>query len=755
MKRKYKVFIIGLCLFVFHQFGFADNTLSDAADEVVVELFILESSLDEGNYITEDIHEIGFKKYDGKNLPQDKDVEKRMYTFRGEFFIHESLRQEKLALHFGPSDYPYQVYINGIKVFTSGIFRDGYNSSNYSSPNIFLSQDLLKYGQEKNEVAVQIYPKYEISPLDTVTILSYNRGSVKAFFRDLFNVHLIQGSSLIAFILFLYFLFLFFAHRCKEQKYLFFSLTCLFVIFSYFNITYSNNMVNQVVNEKISRFGFPLTAMCLLLFIIEYTQSFAAKKKLKIIIKLGVAVPAIIIAFVIALQNTKQSIHAVFDSAMLYIILPILLFSALLLFRYVFIALFRNKNYSPLAVLAGFIMIIITSSHDMYNVMNSLTPYAWTVPYGYLLMVLSIFFSLSLEQSQVFMQSEDNRKEVEKKNISLRKMMDNISYVATNLVESSTRLKGNIEKSMEVIENNRETNKAMLEKIIKQFENIELIINQVTNRITTSSQRIPKAINHQTSAVGDVNSIMSKMKQDIEATSASSIETSNTANKLAHIADESKQIVSESKKTIDKITEYSEFINQILSSIEDITEKTNLLSINASIEAANSGVVGKGFSVIANEIRNLAAKSKKNLDTSFENLSNMKNIILKSNQLTDNVYNRLFNIINESKRSALKINHITDLIEQQKNQSINILQSVESLLNDTVEINKLCEEEQKDDEKIKTTLVDFRGSFETITGLLKEQEEKENELFVSINSIKDVMSENLNNVDILNASLKA
>jgi len=182
----------------------ADNVLSDVNDEVTVELFILESGLDEGKYITGDIQEFGFKKYDGKNLPKEKDVDKRMYTFRGEFFIDQSLKHEKLALHFGPSDYPYQIYINGIKIFTSGMFKHGYNSSNYTSPNIFLSDGFLKYGQEKNEVAVQIYPKYEISPLDAVTVLSYNRGSVKAFFRDLFNVHLIQGSSLIAFIIVYY-----------------------------------------------------------------------------------------------------------------------------------------------------------------------------------------------------------------------------------------------------------------------------------------------------------------------------------------------------------------------------------------------------------------------------------------------------------------------------------------------------------------------------------------------------------------------
>jgi hypothetical protein len=78
---------------------------------------------------------------------------------------------------------------------------------------------------------------------------------------------------------------------------------------------------------------------------------------------------------------------------------------------------------------------------------------------------------------------------------------------------------------------------------------------------------------------------------------------------------------------------------------------------------------------------------------------------------------------------------------------------VESLLNDTVEINKLCEEEQRDDEKIQSTLVEFKNSFETIGSLFKEQEEKENELYTSITSIKEVMNENLKNVDILNASL--
>ncbi len=743
-----------LILFVITPLLCAEERLKNIDDRLELNFFILESAVREGAFISGDLEELGFTRYDGLKLPKKKDLEKRMYTFRAVFYLDESLKNQDLAVHLGPADYPFHLYLNGVELFMWGRYGEHYNSTYYRSPNILLPPQLLAYGARKNEIAIQIFPRYETRPLGTVTILSYSRGMFNSFFRDLFNIHLIQGSCMIAFVLFLYFLFLFITHGSKNMKYLFFSLACLFFMFSYFNISYSHDLVNEVLNEKISRLGFPLTTAFLALFIIEYTETFRKRRSVKLSVQGIIMLPAAVSAVITMFQPTKQGVAAQFDVIMLYYLLPLLLFSFIILCRYVVFSITRKKEYSPLVILIGFLAIIITSATDIIYIMVLVAPYTWTVPYGYVLMVLCIFFTLSIDQSRVQTQSENNRRELEKKNQALKAMMDDISYVAGNLVESSTRLESNIEKSIQVIEKNRETNKALLDSIISQFDSIESMLLQVANRITTSSERIPLAISHQTTAVGDVNSIMSKMKSDIESTSVSSIETSQTANRLAHIADESSKIVTESKRTINKISEYSDFINQVLSSIEDITEKTSLLSINASIEAANSGAIGKGFSVIASEIRKLASKSKQNLDTSFENLNNMKNILGKSNSLADEVYERLFNIIEESKHSAGKINDITTMIEEQKNQSVTILQAVESLLNDTTRINSLCQQEQQDDEKIKTTLMDLKKSFESITELLKEQEQKENELHSSINGIREVMSENLKNVDILNNSLK-
>ncbi|MEJ2663043.1 MAG: methyl-accepting chemotaxis protein [Spirochaetia bacterium] len=732
----------------------ADDRLKTIDDEVTLQFSMLESAVQEGAYITGNLEQLGFKKYDGMKLPREKDLKQRMYTFRAVFFLDTAVKGHDLSVHLGPADYPLHLYLNGTKIYVWGRYGKHYNSTAYNSPNIYLPAKLLHYGAEKNEIAIQIFPRYEVRPLGTVTILAFTKGAAQAFFRDLLNIHLIQGACLIAFILFLYFLFLFISHGSRDLRYLFFSLTCLFFLISYFNISYSNDMVNEVLNEKISRIGFPLTTVFLSLFIIEYTGFLKKRKFFNRLIKVIIAIPAVISTFLFLFKDSKQAVHKQFDSVMMYFLLPLLVFTFSVITWYVVVSIKSRRGFSPLVVWFGFIAIIITSITDIIYVMALVAPYAWVIPYGYVFMVLCIFFTLSIEQSLVHKKSEDTLIELEKKNSSLKKVMDNISYVAGNLVESSTRLESNIGKSVEVIEKNRETNKQMLESIISQFDSIEAMLLQVANRITTSSERIPQAITRQTSAVGDVNNIMSKMKSDIESTSVSSIESSETANKLANIADESSKIVTESKRTISKISEYSDFINQVMSAIEDITEKTSLLSINASIEAANSGIVGKGFSVIASEIRNLAAKSKKNLESSFENLNNMKAIIEKSNMMADEVYTRLFNIIDESKRSAVKINDITAMIEEQKTQSATILQAVERLLNDTTQINMLCEQEQQDDEKIKTTLLDFKNSFEGITGLLREQEQKEIELHTSINSIREVMSENLKNVDILNSSLQ-
>ncbi len=735
-------------------FLISEVTFNNIEDKVILNFYILESKFADGEYIKGDINQYGFQKYDNGFLPVKLDIKRRMYTFRTDFNIDESLKNENLSIFIGPTDYPYNVYLNGKIICKKGRYKNNYNSTLYYSENIYLSSDILKYGIEKNEFCIQVYPLFETKSLGKVILTSSEKVSFMVFLRNLFNVHLIQGACVVSIIVFLYFLLLFISKKFKEKKYLYFSLLCIFFYSSYFNIFSYYDSVNEVLLEKITRIGFSLTTTFLMYFILEYSELLKIKL-LKRTIMGVILIPIIYASYIIFIQTSKQSISFYFQKIItIYILTPLLISSFILLIISSIIFINKKKNFTPVVIIFGYICVIITSIKDIIALTDIESPFMWTLPYGYLMLVLSIFFTLSIEQSQMFLQSLKHSNELNIKNITLKKVMEDTTIVSKSLMELSDKLNMNIIKTIEIIDNFDKSNKKIMGKIVVQFNYIEILIEQIAKRIDISSEKIPYAVNNQNTSVEEVNKTISEMNSHLTAISISVDESNKVSSELSNIADESTKIINESRESINQVGESSSFINDVLNYIEEITEKTNVLSINASIEAANKGDAGKGFAVIANEIRNLAIKSRNRLAMSLEKISDMSEIIEKSILLSDEVSNSLFKIITETKRTARKIGHINDLIHEQEIRSDQILNSVKNLLKDSFSIKTLFDEELNEYESIKSTLFNVKESFTDVTKLLKEQESRQGEINLSINNIKEIIKENLKNVDILNATFK-
>ncbi|HNZ25981.1 MAG TPA: methyl-accepting chemotaxis protein [Spirochaetota bacterium] len=711
----------------------------------VGDFFIYESKMDFGKYIGEDFSL--FETYDRRELSKNPgiDDDERMHTIKLKFQLKEKTKNINLSLYVGPITYPANIYLNGILIGKQGRYGNIRNTFVYEPRNYYLSKDILKYGDESNILAIEIFSYGDFAPFGTAVIDNIDNNNTKIFWRKFFNVTMVQANVILTLVLGLYFLFLLAMRKFKERKYLYFALFCFAFGFSYSNMAFQFDSNNENILELFSRIGLPTTLYFLSLFTMNYTGILDDKKKLKLIIP----IPIIILSIAKIIAYYRVAVNKIFLITTNFIITPLLIFIIVLLA----ISAFKRQKKGSLIILSGMFLIILTSIHDIVYVNMKVVPYTYLVNFGYLFLILFIFFLLSYEQSIVYKESEKNRAEALKQNEALNSLFSDISNLSVEISTTGEELKNLTVTADDIINKYKKETSDISENVVSQFENVENILDRIKKKISFSGKEINDSVVNQSSSVKEINATLQSISNHIDSTSNSVKESNNFASNLAQIASASKETVQKSKDSIDAISQYSSFILDVLNSLENIVAKTNLLSINASIEAARAGESGKGFAVVAQEIRKLAFQSKQSLDKSFSQIDEMSKIIISSKEFSDIVSDKLFEIIDNSNKSAQMIDNINALISSLNSESSAILAGVDSLLEDTLTIKDMTEKDVEENEGIISNLNQIKTSFNKINDSLDEQKEKQEELFQIINSIKNIIGKNLASVADLKSKI--
>jgi len=713
----------------------------------VEDFFIYESKIEFGAYIDDDFSL--FKTYDHRGLSKNPGIndDERMHTIKFKFQLKEDTGDKNLSLYIGPITYPINIYLNGILIGKQGRYGKTLNTAVYEPRNYYLSKDILQYRDKSNVLAIEILSYGDFAPFGTAVIDNIDNNNTKIFWRKFFNVTMVQANIILTLVLGLYFLFLLAMRKFKERKYLYFALFCFAFGFSYSNMAFQFDSNNENILELFSRIGLPITLYFLSLFTMNYTGIFNDKK----ILKLLIPIPIIILSIAKIIAYDKASINKIFPITTNFVITPLLIFVVVMLA----ISAFKHKKTGSLIILSGMLLVIITSVHDIIYVNIKVVPYTYLINFGYLFLILCIFFLLSYEQSIIYKESEKNRAEALKQNGALNALFSDISKLSVEISTTGEELKNLTVTANDIINKYKKETSNISGYVASQFENVEGILDKIKKKISFSGKEINDSVINQSSSVEEINATLQSISNHIDSTSNSVNESNSFASNLARIASASKETVQKSKDSINAISQYSNFILDILNSLENITAKTNLLSINASIEAARAGESGKGFAIVAQEIRKLAFQSKQSLDKSFSQINEMSKIIINSKEFSDIVSDKLFEIIDNSNKSAQMIDNINALISSLNSESSAILVGVDALLEDTLNIKDMTERDIEENEGIISNLNQIKTSFNNINGSLDEQKEKQEELFQIINSIKSIIGKNLASVEDLKSKISS
>ncbi len=188
-----------------------------------------------------------------------------------------------------------------------------------------------------------------------------------------------------------------------------------------------------------------------------------------------------------------------------------------------------------------------------------------------------------------------------------------------------------------------------------------------STNLADASQSLAEGATEQASAIEQLQATIIDITDTIEKSAESAEESYRQAQKYADEADLSRTEMYTMVSAMEKISESSSKIGNIISEIESIASQTNLLSLNASIEAARAGEAGRGFAIVAEQIRQLAEQSAKAVVDTRELIERSMQEITEGNRAVEHASSSIEIVVSGIKQIAQSSKELSVMVKDQTN----------------------------------------------------------------------------------------
>ena len=309
-------------------------------------------------------------------------------------------------------------------------------------------------------------------------------------------------------------------------------------------------------------------------------------------------------------------------------------------------------------------------------------------------------------------------------------LSSNMTETASTVHEISANIDGVKQQAM--------TQAASVTETAATVEEIVRTIKQLNNSIET-----------QAASVAQSSSSVEEMVANIVSIGQTLGKTDEVIRNLTAATGDGKATLVTSNTVTQKIAEESGSLMEASSVIQHIASQTNLLAMNAAIEAAHAGEAGKGFAVVADEIRKLAEESStqgKTITATLKMLSGEIETLSTSSKTVEEKFNTIFTLAEQVKDMS---NQLTEAMREQENGSKEVLIAIKSINTVTVEVQAGSEEMLKGGEGVAEEMQKLDSLTRVITESMNEMSSGAVQINNAVQEVREITQKNKQSIEAL------
>ena len=265
--------------------------------------------------------------------------------------------------------------------------------------------------------------------------------------------------------------------------------------------------------------------------------------------------------------------------------------------------------------------------------------------------------------------------------------------------------------------------------------------------ITRTIKQLNGSIESQVASVSVSSSSIEEMVANIKSITETLEKTDVVIRELGGATADGKETLLKSNTVTNKIAEESGSLMEASSVIQHIASQTNLLAMNAAIEAAHAGEAGKGFAVVADEIRKLAEDSAtqgKTITSTLKSLSSEIESLSSSSKVVETKFNAIFNLSEEVKQMS---HRLTEAMKEQENGSREVLVAIKDINSVTNEVQMGSNEMLKGSEGVAIEMQKLDGLTRVITDSMNEMASGALQINHAIHEVAEISQKNKTSIE--------